>query len=504
MKILSSEQIRQTDQFTIKHTPIASIDLMERAANAFTDWFCKTYSNKYSIHVFCGLGNNGGDGLAIARLLNKKKYKVKVSVVRYSNTCSNDFKKNENRLKKTTVKIENIFEKTPLPEINQNAIVIDGLWGSGLNRSIAGFAKNIIEHINQHAKTIVAIDIPSGLFSDQHTPASAAVIKANHTVSFELPKLAFLFSENNTYVGDWVIVPIGLNQKFISDQKTNKILLTEEMISSLVQPRKKFSHKGSYGHALIITGSYGKMGAAVLMGRACIKSGVGLLTAYIPQRGNLIMQVSLPEAMVLTDENKKVITSIPDIKNYDAIGIGPGIGQEKNTQQAVIKLLNKQKKPLVIDADGLNILSANKKLFKKIPANSILTPHIKEFERLAGPSKNDFDRHEKQFDFSKKYKVYMVLKGAYTCITTPTGIAYFNSTGNPGMATGGSGDVLTGIITGLMAQNYSPESSCIIGVYLHGLAGDYAAINKTEEGMMASDIIDNLPVAWKQVSMNTQ
>lgn len=495
VKILSAEQIRAVDKFTISSKHFTSIALMEDASSAFVQWFQKKFSKENSISVFCGLGNNGGDGLAIARLLFQKKYKVEVFIVRYSENCSEDFLINEKRLKNLQIPIHNISSHDKLQTTNYKPIIIDAIFGSGLNRPASGLVKKVIQQINKSNSKIISVDIPSSLFADKHTNGIA--IRANYTVSFQIPKLAFFFPENYKYVGEWETIDIGLNKNFITKQATKHFFITKNEVAKIIKPRKKFAHKGTFGHALIIAGSYGKIGAAILSAKACLQSGAGLVTVHLPKSGSPIMQKAFPEAMVSIDKSEKYFSKINDIQKFDAIGIGPGIGTLSPTQKAFFQLLKQKKKPLVIDADAINILGQNKKWIPFIPKNSILTPHPKEFERLVGKSKNDFHRHEMQINFAVRNNLFLILKTAHTCIATPDGKCFFNSTGNPGMATAGSGDVLTGILTGLLAQGYNSENASILGIYLHGLAGDTAAKKKSMEAMLASDIIDNLGNAFK-------
>lgn len=502
MKILSSEEIRRADAYTIEHEPVKSIDLMERAAKECVKWIIPTLKGEKEISIFCGLGNNGGDGLAIARLLSQKKFKVEVFIIRYSDKCSEDFLVNEKRLKKIRkVKIHNITSVEQLGSSiisHRSSVIVDCIFGSGLNKPVEGLAADVINFINQSTCFVVAIDIPSGLFSGKNSQDEKnTIICANHTLTFQSPKLSFMFPENGKYVGDFSVLNIGLDEKFISSLSSKIYFVTEQDVRLILKPRNKFSHKGTFGHALIVSGSYGKMGACVLASRACLSSGTGLVTAHIPKCGYEILQTANPEVMVETDSSENIISDSIPLEKYNAIGIGPGIGTEKETQNVLKVLIQNSKLPLVLDADALNILSENKTWISFLPKNSILTPHPGEFKRLIGDSDNDYVRLQKQKEFSVKYGVYVVLKGAHTCITSPDGEVYFNSTGNPGMATAGSGDVLTGIITGLLAQGYDSKQACVLGVYLHGLAGDMAAKNLSEESLIAGNIIEFLGEAYK-------
>ncbi len=496
MKILNSNQVRAADQYTIKHEPIASIDLMERAAERCTDWLIDRFDVDQKFSVFCGIGNNGGDGLAIARMLRSKSYEVECFVVEFSKNYSSDCLTNKKRLEKVK-QIKVINHKNELPTIDHNKIVIDAILGSGLSRPAEGIALQTIQHINSSNAKVISIDIPSGMYcSDNSKNKHENVIQADYTLSLELPKLAFLLPMYDKLAGEWHIIPIGLDRSFIAEQKTSYHLITEELVASFYKKRLKFSHKGTYGHALIIAGSKGKMGAATLATKACLRSGVGLVTAYVPECGYNIMQISIPEAMVITEPQRDFLSTSIKLENYKAIGIGPGIGTKKETAKFVESTLKSLTIPIVIDADALNIISKNKKLLNYVPRNSILTPHPKEFERLAGKTKSDEKRLKKQISLAKEHSFFVILKGAHTAIACPDGKVYFNNTGNPGMASGGSGDVLTGILIGLLAQGYSSRKCCLLGVYLHGLAGDIAIQGKSEESLIAGDIIENLCKAF--------
>jgi ADP-dependent NAD(P)H-hydrate dehydratase / NAD(P)H-hydrate epimerase len=496
MKILAVEQIREADAYTIKNEPISDIDLMERAATVCFSWLIEYIPIEKKIMVFCGTGNNGGDGLAIARLLQIKGYQTAVFISGNPENRTNNFKINYERLLATEgCKISMLTDQGPLPSIDkENDIIIDTLFGSGLTREISGFPAMIISHINNSKAVVISIDVPSGLLCDSTSIAEkgSAIIHTDYTLTFAPPKLAFFFPENDQFVGDWQLLDIGIMQDFIDRTDTNNYILEKDYFRKILKPRKKYSHKGNYGHALLICGSLGKMGAAVLSAKACIHSGPGLVTIHIPRSGNTILQSSVPEVMLDIDDDDSIFSTLPDLTSYNAIAVGPGIGTESQTRQALKLLIQNSGSPLIIDADAINILGENKTWLSFVPKASIYTPHPKEFERLAGKAMNDYERNQKQRDFSVKYGVYVILKGAHTAITTPGGQCYFNPTGNPGMATGGSGDVLTGILAGIMAQGYSSLESCLLGVYLHGLAGDLAAKEHGVESLTATDIIDYL------------
>jgi len=498
MKIFSSKQVRRADKFTIENEPIESIKLMERAARNFTEWFLRYFPSKGCVHVFCGTGNNGGDGLAVSRLLISSGWKVKTYVVNPDARQSNDFKMNYLVLKEV-FDINHIKSKDDLDfEIVKNDKVIDALFGSGLSRKITGLYGQVIQFINDSDAEIISVDIPSGLYADK-TSTSKNIVTADHTVSFQMPKLAFFMPENGKYIKNFNVVDIGLHKDFLNKEPTKYFLIDKGYVKGFFTEREKYSFKNQFGHALIISGSYGKMGACILASKSCLRMGIGLVTTHVPKCGYEIMQISVPEAMVSIDSSMKFIQALPDTEKYNSVGIGPGIDTQLFTADVIDLLFKNHKKPVVVDADAINLIAQHNDLIEKIPENSILTPHPGEFKRLVGKWKNDFERLSVQQKWSKKHKVIIVLKGAHTSVSLPDGRVYFNSTGNPGMATGGSGDVLTGMITSLLGQGMSPENSAIAGVFIHGLAGDLAKEKMNELSMTAGDIINNIPEAINHI-----
>lgn len=497
LKVFSVEQIRQADAYTIANEPVASIDLMERAASACYDWILSRLAGKNpEFFIYCGPGNNGGDGLAIARMLSRSQYKVNVAIPDDPSRFSPDFTINLERLKSTSTEVKTLMECLDWQPADDD-IMIDALFGSGLTKSIAGLMQDVVNAMNRNKGIVVSVDIPSGLFADQPVKTGDPVVKADYTLSFEFPKTAFFFPENDVYTGEWIVLPIGIHPGFTEQEHCNTYYVTHQGIKSFLKPRSKFSHKGTYGHSLLISGSLGKMGAAVLAARACLRSGTGLLTVHIPECGNNILQTAVPEAMVDLDNGQNECSMIPDLTPYSAVAIGPGIGMSREATNAVRLILQEAKVPLVIDADALNILAEQKTWQAFIPAGSILTPHPREFERLAGKAANGFEKLQLLRDFCLRHRVYVVLKGAHTITCSPGGNCFFNSTGNPGMATGGSGDVLTGIILGLLAQHYAPVEACLLGVYLHGLSGDMIAAVSAQESMVAGDLVEGLGQAFR-------
>jgi hydroxyethylthiazole kinase-like uncharacterized protein yjeF len=497
MEILSAEQIRAWDEYTIQHEPIASIDLMERAAASCLSWLEKAGYLDRSFSIYCGKGNNGGDGLALARMLAALDCPVTVHILEFGNIGTEDFQANLARLHLTSVEVRFVQGPEHFHPIAPEDILVDSLLGSGLNRPLEGVTAQLVEHLNASGNEIVSIDIPSGLFVGRSSKGST-VIRAMHTLSFQVYKPAFLMPENEASVGEVHILDIGLHPGFLAQLSGGTELLDSGIIGAIYRPRKSFAHKGNFGHALLVAGSYGKMGAALLAARACLRAGSGLLTCDIPGCGYSILQTALPEAMLVMDPDERLHTTLPaEPDKYSAIGIGPGLGQDGRTVGFFRSLLQHYKKPMVVDADALNILAAHPELLGMLPPYSILTPHPKEFERLFGPSPDDYARLDEAREQAKKWGCIIVLKGHYSFIAMPGGRGYFNSTGNPGMAKGGSGDVLTGILTSLLAQSYSPGEAALLGVYLHGLAGDLAAAAHSQESMLPSDLVDHLGNAFQ-------
>jgi len=494
MKLFKTSQIKEIDTYTIQHEPIDSFALMERASLAFFNKMLHFLDGERKICVIAGAGNNGGDALVIARLLLIAGQAVRVFLVNPQNQLSPDCEKAKAKLLAAFPDALTEVDEAEKITILSGDYVVDGLFGSGLNRPLEGIFANVVSIINQSSATVFSIDIPSGLFGeDNRNNNPDAIVRADYTFSFQFPKLAFLLPENESFVGEYSMLDIGLHPQALLDFPSPYYLTEEKDIRSILRPRTKFSHKGTYGHALLIAGSYGKMGAAVLAAKACLRSGCGLLSTYVPPEGNDIMQISVPEAMVESD--------IKDGNKYSAIGIGPGIGTDDFAKQTVSELLKSCNIPTIMDADALNIISESPEMLQRIPKGTVLTPHPKEFDRLAGHSSSGYERLQKQLEFAQEYNVTVVLKGANTSIAFPDGRCFFNTTGNPGMATAGSGDVLTGIILSLLAQKYTPEEAALLGVYLHGLAGDFAAGEFSQHGIIAGDIIQSLGKAFLKLSV---
>ena len=501
MKIFPAEAVKQIDTYTIENEPISSINLMERAALRLKDWFVSHYRVNRRVVVLAGPGNNGGDALALARMLSARQYRVECCVVSTSGNLSGDCSVNLERLEQQGgVPIGRVKTIGEFPVFNREDVVVDGLFGSGLTRVVEGVYKDLITNLNNSEATVISVDIPSGLFGeDNRENDPSAIVKADYTLTFQFPFLSFFFADNEQYTGQWKVLDIGLHPGIIERTETRYSTISRLKVAGMLPERRIFSHKGTYGHALAISGSSGMMGAALLTGEAALRSGTGLVTLHVPRSGFRVVQTAFPEAIVSLDSNEDLFSMPPDLEKYSAVAVGPGLGTSPEGLKGLQILLENVKVPLVIDADALNMVAENRELISMIPCGSILTPHPLEFDRLADRSEDGLSRHEKQLKFSERYHLIVVLKGAYTGISFPDGTCFFNTTGNPGMATGGSGDVLTGIIVSLLAQGLSPGDAAVAAVYLHGTAGDMAAEKYGMESMIAGDIIKCIGSAFIKV-----
>jgi hydroxyethylthiazole kinase-like uncharacterized protein yjeF len=505
MKIFSAEQLYEADKITTERQQISSLDLMERAGEQIFKWLeDKMKGAQVPIHIFCGIGNNGGDGLVVGRHLINHGYNVNIYIANFTDKRSKCFLINYDRIKDISKKWPVLMtSEADFPEINAQDIIIDALFGIGLNRPPEGWVKKLIEHINAQGAFKLSIDIPSGLHANEPIPDAKAVVKANHTLTFQAPKLAFFLPESGAFVPYFEVLDIGLDQQFLTESKPLAQTISKYEAQQFYKPRSKYDHKGTFGHALIVAGSYGKIGAAVLSVRAAFRIGAGLVTAFSPECGCTILQTAVPEAMVLSDDEDDFITNIKYDFKPAAVGIGMGIGTGKETIAALKGFFAEVKAPLVIDADALNCIAQHKELLKIIPKNSVLTPHPGELERLVGTWRNDFEKLEKARKFAKKHKVVLLIKGAHSVILFEESM-YINTSGSPGMATAGSGDVLSGVITGLLAQGYDPLLATVFGVYLHGSAGTLASSRLSYEAVMASDISDYLGDAFMELFRQEQ
>lgn len=503
MKIFTAAQIHELDKYTIENEPIESIDLMERAAKALTRAIMDEYNSLMPVIVFAGPGNNGGDALAVARMLAENNYTVTVYLFNVNGKLSNDCAVNkvrlmDNRRVKNFIEVRQEFDP---PVLEEGMLIIDGIFGSGLNKPLAGGFASLVKYINSSAATVVSIDVPSGLMTEDNTyNVRANIIHADLTLTLQHVKLAFLFKENQPYIGRLKVLDIRLSKEGIQKLDANYTMLEENDVRQMIQPRSAFAHKGDMGHALLIAGSYGMGGAAVLAAKACLRAGCGKLTVHSPKKNNMVLQISVPEAIIQLDREETTFSEPIDTEEYHVVGIGPGIGTSEQTAIAMISQIRRSQCPIVADADALNMLGTHRSWMQQLPKGMILTPHPKELDRMEGNCADSYERLVKASNLAERIQGYVILKGHYSALCMPDGHVIFNSTGNAGMATAGSGDVLTGIITGLLARGYKQAEACLLGMYLHGLAGDIAAKELGEESLIASDLIQYLPKAFKRLN----
>ncbi|HTN47016.1 MAG TPA: NAD(P)H-hydrate dehydratase [Flavipsychrobacter sp.] len=500
MKLLTAQQIKACDQYTIDKAEISSLDLIEYAARQCTEWLKKTLPDNTLYIVLCGVGNNGGDGLAITRQLHESGYAAKAFVLQLreelSEECQANFKRLEN-LDENLVTI--VPRETFITDIPQHIVIVDAILGTGLSQPVSGWLKSFIDHINALPNCKIAIDLPSGLSADHLPEKNSAILKADYTLSFQFFKRSFFHAEAGFFTGKLQILDIGLHPEFIKNTHSSYFASDRQSVRDIYKVRNRFSHKGTYGHALVVGGSQGMMGAITLCAKAALRSGVGKVTALIPEMGYNIFQTQLPEAIFVTS-GETYITEIRNSLGANVTGIGPGLGLSRKTVEALERFIEEQKECIVLDADALNILSNRKDLLHKLPHNSILTPHPKEFERLFGETSDSMQRLELARTKAMLHNIIIVLKDHHTVVVSAEGECWYNTTGNAGMATAGSGDVLTGMITSFLAQGYEPQDAAVLAVYLHGLAGDYAASRQSMEAMIAGDIIANLGNAFKEMT----
>lgn len=501
MQIYTTQQIKAIDALTMRYEPISSIDLMERAAKRIFEWLAAHISPSQRVVVLCGPGNNGSDGLALARMLHQCFFRVEVYCLE-ATTHSADFEQNLHRLRQTGIKPQIISSSTSLPPLSSNCLVVDALFGSGLSRPLSGLAALLVEHINAAQVQVISIDMPSGMAGEEH-PKHWPTVRSNMCLTLGQPKLSLLMPESAPYVQQWEVLDIGLHPQALADTPTPYHLTTENDVRRLIHRRCRFAHKGNLGHALIVAGSRGMMGAAMLCTHGALRSGTGLVTAHVPRCGEMPMLQEHPEALLSLDPSEVRFTKPAFGRAYTAASIGPGLGTAPETVVALRDFLRQVRMPLVIDADALNIIAQNQELWELVPPNTIITPHPKEFERLFGPTTSGYAQLQKARAEAQAHNIVIVLKGAYTQVVLPNGDVRINSTGNSGMATGGSGDVLAGLIAGLLAQGYSPESAAIVGTYTHGLAGDLAAKKCGEHGMNSTDIANFVALALKRLYSQT-
>lgn len=495
MKILTAQQIKDCDSATIAKG-ISSVNLMEKASRACVDWIDNHFKTVHKFLIFCGNGNNGGDGFAIARMLYEKSFDVEVYIDENQKDFSADAKINLKKLKQISgIDIKYFSDFSILKD--EKTVIIDAIFGYGLNRKLSGNTENIINKLNQTNVQKISIDIPTGLYADRLIDENATVLKADFTLTFQFYKRSFLHSETGKFCAKVIVLDIGLDEIFIDEAGTDCFVIDENLVKEIYKPRDDFSHKGTFGKSILVGGSYGKVGAILMSTLSALRTGSGLTFTIAPECGNLILQSQAPEAMFM-DSGEKYIEKI-EIVDKAVYGIGPGLGKETKTQNALFDFLKSYKDPMVLDADALNIL-AEKDGINLIPKNAVITPHPLEFERLFGETENSFERLELAKNKAEELQIFIILKDHHTAVITPDRKVLYNITGNSGMAKGGSGDVLTGILTSLMSQKYEIEKACIFGVWLHGKAGDFCAEELSKEAMLPTNLINKIGSVFKYLS----
>ena len=503
MKILTSAQIHELDKYTIEHEPIASIDLMERAARVLTEAIASEYGTAMPVVVFAGPGNNGGDALAVARMLAQRGYGVRAYLFNIHAHLSADCAANrERRAEVGGVELTEVTTDFDAPKLDEHTLVIDGLFGSGINKPLGGGFASLVRYINAQPGTVVSIDMPSGLMPEDNSGNTGkSIVCADLTLTLHQRKLAMLFADTQRFTGRVRVLGIGLSEEYDGAAASPYSMVEETEVRRLIKPRADFVNKGTMGHALLMAGSYGMAGAAVLAARACLRLGAGKVSVHTARRNNDIMQISVPEAVVHPDSDDVRVFDAVDTEQYDALGVGPGLGTNEDTALALIGTLQRLRCNAVIDADAINILGSHPAWIRQITGGVVFTPHPREFDRLIGTAcSSDYERLARAVEFAQAHDSYVLLKGHYSALCMPDGTVTFNTTGNSGMATAGSGDVLTGIITALLARGYSRHDAALVGMYLHGLAGDIAAADKGKESLVAGDIIHCLPAAFRRLS----
>ncbi len=502
MKIFSTPDLRAIEQYTMEQDSVTSLELMERAATAIVYEIVSQWRRNKHICIFAGPGNNGGDALAVARLLMVEGYFPEVYLFRTSR-LSDECSANRDRLIEEfpQAQLNEIVKEFRPPHLTADTLVVDGLFGAGMNKPMTGGFTSLVEYINDSEAFVASIDVPSGLACDWEQKNEARhIIRAHVTYAIQYPKLAFFLRENAEYVGEWKVIDIGLQYDEHLGLASRLHYIEENDVKQLLRERSRFTDKTDYGHGLLVGGRYGMVGATLLAAKAALHSGIGMLTVHAPRCANIMLQTAVPEALYDADEDDLECYEARIKQRYNALGVGIGMGRTAKPSACLRNILSNLELPAVFDADALNIMAANKSLLDLLPADTIITPHVREFERLFDcVIDSDAHRLQQAIAVAHFYQIVIVLKGAYTAIITPKGDIYFNTTGNSGMATAGSGDVLTGIITSLLAQGYPSVDAAIVGVYLHGLAGDLAVAEGSEESLVASDIVSCIGKAYKKL-----
>ena len=501
MKIFTTDGIRRIGEKTVEQQEISTLDLQERAAAAVTYELMARWRTGKRMVFFAGPGDNGGDTLAVARMLHEQGYHPEVYLfnIRSSRLSRNCSTQRDRLAELPDIDFIEVTDTFNPPELGSSDVVIDGLFGSGLLSPLHGGYTALVQYINNSDAYVVSIDVPSGLFGEWNMGSDHRnIVRADLTLTYQFRRLSFFFAENAEFVGECKLLDLEMSNESIVSTPTDFYLIERDDVRAMLRDRDPFCNKYDNGSLLLVAGSYGMMGSAVLAARGAMRSGAGLVTVHAPRRGYEILQTAVPEALFEPDRNEVFTTEINLKRRHSVVALGPGIGTSDETLDAVDTFLKNFRLPCLLDADALNCIASRPMLLRSIPRKSIITPHAAEFDRLFGSHTTDEERLKKAIDVSRLYEITIVLKGHHTMSVFPTGEVYINSSGNAGMATAGSGDVLTGVIGSLIAQGYEPDYAVVIGVYLHGYAGDLAA-QQHDYGLVAGDIADNLGRALREL-----
>ena len=503
MKLFTNDEIRAIERYTIEQEGVSLAELIERVAEGVTDEVCARWRSDKPTIIFAGPGNNGADALATGRLLCHHGFRPEIYLFNIGgNKLSADCAAQRDRLlaEHPDVMFTEVTKSFNMPQLHANYLVIDGLFGSGLNEELKGGFKVLVQNVNDEKATVVSIDLPSGMFGDWNPHiVNRDTVHATLTLAIQFPRLCFFIPDNAELIGEWKVIDIGLSEQAISQSPVNFCLVEKRDVRHRLHHRKEFCSKADFGSAILYAGSYGMMGAAVLSASGALRAGLGKLTVCAPKCGYTILQTSVPEAMYHYNRGEMNIVDIRPERSFSAIGVGPGIGTHELTVMALEDFLASINQPVVLDADALNCIAIKPSMLNTIPVLSVLTPHAGEFDRMFGPQTSGEARLRTAIEKAKYYNIFIILKGHYTAIVRPDGKVYFNSSGTPALATPGSGDVLTGILLAMLAQGYPAELASIIAVYIHGLAGELAASEHGEYGVLAGDIAANVGRAIKDV-----
>lgn len=497
MHLLTAAQTKDWDAATLRQQGISAQQLMERAARACTGWLLKKYTTQTPFIVLCGCGNNGGDGMAIIRFLLQAGFAVKGFLLKHQDRLSADAAAQELLLPNGALQV--LTPGSLLEDLPPHIVLVDALLGAGTARPLSGWLNEFVTHINQLDNEKISIDMPSGLQADQLPLPEDVVLKATHTLALQQFKRSLLHPEGGRYGGQLHRIDIGLDGDFLSRTESPFQTIEAHTVNSLFRQRDVFSHKGTLGTALIIAGSYGMMGAAALAANAAGRAGAGKVKALVPACGYGILQTLAPEALCLVSGTEQLTEMAAFTDGVSGLAAGPGIGDSAATKDALRALLTQQTKPMVLDADALNIISGEKEMLLQLPPRSILTPHPKEFERLFGATENSMARLELAREKAIAHQVLIVMKDRFTVIVTPSGDCWYNLRGAAAMATAGSGDVLTGVLAGILAQGYSPFAAAVLGVHVHALAGEYATKAMGIHATLAGDLVQQLGAAFREL-----